>query len=169
MFRTAATPPSPSASAAPAAPSPPGTDDKALIAFRQALGVPPNQPAPEAKVIEAVSGKLGTQVQEMARAIGATASPDKSLPSPSGQTPGSAEPPTTRDPGQAGGQAPEPPDPRGPSTTDSSAVSPGAGSGGAMRSSEIFGTKPVGNLGSQQDEDEDEDAGPPTSHRIFGR
>jgi hypothetical protein len=138
--------------------------NQAVIQLRKALGLPPDQPAPEDKVIQACEGKYGPAVQRMAQSIGAGGY---------GRPATNATSPTTPDQGQAGGES-APPNPGGPDTGTSPDVQPGARTEGKMGAATIFGRPPVSASGEQtpsqaggpEDEEDDER---PTSARIFGR
>jgi hypothetical protein len=130
----------------------------AVRQLRKALGCPEDQPVPEAKMVQALTGKLGPQIQSQAQAVGAGGQYKPA--SPNGV-------PTTPDPGQAGGQA-SPPSPGAPDAGNSPPVQPGAQTQGAMPgAATIFGRPPVSAHGEQgptqgagntMDEDEDQSA-----------
>lgn len=156
---------------APVAAPPPAVNggNMAVMQLRKALGLDPNQPAPEAKIIEAVMGRLGPDVKRMAEAIGGAAPGG----APTNGAPGGA--PTTPDPGQAGGES-APPDPNGAPTGDAPNVQPGAGTDGKMGAATIFGKPPTGSIGTQQEGgalpppvNEDEEDEKPGAAAMFAR
>lgn len=140
----------------------------AIMQFRKALGLPENQPAPEAQVIEACMGKLGPDLKRMAEAVGGQA---PGAPTNPAENP-NANPPTTPDAGQAGNQ-PAPPATGAQQDQGSTPVQPGASTGGKMPgAATIFGKAPVRAIGNQpgmSDDEEDPNAPMPQSNSIFRR
>ena len=163
--------------------------NREVMAFRKALGLSEDKPAPEQMVLDAAAGKLGPQVKQMAMtlarsggqpmepsgtrdALPAQKSMPDGKPAP-GSVPTQDPGPTTPDAGMPGGTEPAPPPfPGGGQTADSQAMQPGVSSDGKMGAATIFGKAPVPSIGAQQDNPDGEEPEGDEKYgasRIFGR
>lgn len=164
--------------------SPNSATDPLVAQLRKSMGLPPDQPVPEAKMVQALTGRLGPQLKKLAETVGngstfrsTDGTPGAMVqdgpPAPNDSANGV---PSSPDAGQAGGQA-QPPSPKGPDMANAPAITPGA-SDGKLNSRTIFARPSVNATGEQSpsermgspvdDPNEDED-GPNTSSSIFRR
>ena len=166
--------------------TPSGPVDQLVVKLRQAMGLAPDQPVPEAKMVQALTGRLGPQIKQQAESIGngstfrsLDGTPGPLMPSsPPAPNAGPNGVPSSPDDGQAGGQA-QPPSPKGPDMSNAPAITPGA-SDGKLNSRTIFARPGVNAAGEQSGAqrfgnpmddpaEEEDDAGPMKSSSIFRR
>lgn len=158
--------------------------DPLVAQLRKSMGLPPDQPVPESKMVQALTGRLGPQLKSLAEKVGsgstfrATDGTPGSLVQDGPQAPNASANgvPSSPDPGQAGGQA-QPPSPKGPDMANAPAITPGA-SDGKLNSRTIFARpsvnatgeqSPSQRMGNTMDDPSEEDDGPATSSSIFRR